>query len=249
MAPYGRIYGLTDPVTGDVRYVGQTTQSLQDRLCQHATSKQRTHTVSWISSLAARGLRPNICELDTAEDREKLDAAECRWIDQAKAIGWRLTNHRAGGSNGIPDQFARKSMSAGQKRRFARAEEREKTSKSSWGRKWSKEQCLEQSNRCRGRGKTPEHLEHMRRALRTSPLVAASIQKAIEAVRGKPFTEEHKQRLRQARSKQVGRPCSEATREKLRASNLGQKRSEATRGKLRQAWVARRQRQTDGIQR
>lgn len=35
---YGRIYGLVDPRTGEVRYVGQTTQDLRDRLQQRLRS-------------------------------------------------------------------------------------------------------------------------------------------------------------------------------------------------------------------
>ena len=96
----GLIYGLHDPFTEELRYVGQTWCSLGRRLSQHvALSKSKTnrHVLSWISSLLEKGGRPIIRELGRADTVEELDALEVKTISEAKLRGDRLTNHAVGG--------------------------------------------------------------------------------------------------------------------------------------------------------
>ncbi len=65
------IYGLIDPRTRKVRYIGMTMTTLEERLKQHMTtyrSKRRDHPAksAWIEELARLGLQPEIRLLETA---------------------------------------------------------------------------------------------------------------------------------------------------------------------------------------
>lgn len=84
------VYGLADPRTHDLRYVGKSTIGLR-RAAQHDdpyrmardTNKKK---VNWIKELQKQGLKPvlviiEICEL------EKLYAAEQRWIAEYRSTG------------------------------------------------------------------------------------------------------------------------------------------------------------------
>lgn len=74
-----KIYGLLDPKTKEIRYIGVTTCKLSTRLAGHiydSKHKYGTHKRNWIKSLLKEGLKPEIklleesCE-NTWESREK----------------------------------------------------------------------------------------------------------------------------------------------------------------------------------
>lgn len=97
---YGRVYGLYDPETDELRYVGQTTATLAKRLSSHLSAQNRAthrHSSRWIKGLMDRGLRPIIRELATAGTRDELDALEKFHIERSKSMGARLANHTDGG--------------------------------------------------------------------------------------------------------------------------------------------------------
>lgn len=93
-----RIYTLSDPVTGYVRYVGQTSHSLRKREREHWCSRRRPkHRVSrWIAKLARDERRPVMELLEEVADSDA-DAAEEYWIAQCRSFGFNLTNLRPGG--------------------------------------------------------------------------------------------------------------------------------------------------------
>jgi hypothetical protein len=98
--PYGRIYGLYHPRTGELRYLGQTVQTLKRRLALHMCSAnllKANHSARWLASLVRQQLKPRIEELSTASSREELDRLEVAFIAKAKTDGVRLTNHTDGG--------------------------------------------------------------------------------------------------------------------------------------------------------
>ena len=78
------IYALTDPITGDVKYVGQTVQPLELRLACHIDKalkrRESTRKAQWIASLLEKGTKPKIVLLERTDKGNKKQA-EQKWID------------------------------------------------------------------------------------------------------------------------------------------------------------------------
>jgi hypothetical protein len=92
------IYGLIDPITGHLRYVGKSCSGLK-RPQQHTAPSRtdgRTYKECWIRGLRTQGLRPAIVVLQET-DREILSGAEVFWIAYFRAMGCPLTNLTDGG--------------------------------------------------------------------------------------------------------------------------------------------------------
>lgn len=91
------IYGLIDPRTKQVFYVGKTVQPLKHRLQQHIfparTNRKHHARARWIRSLLGDGVKPEITLLETVPENEWREA-ERRWIDQCKKQNPLLTNHK-----------------------------------------------------------------------------------------------------------------------------------------------------------
>lgn len=93
------IYGLIDPITTEIRYVGRTKRSLDVRLRSHikeARVRGNTHVHCWIKSLSNRGASPEMvllqeCNSDTWSEGERF------WIEYFRSIGADLTNIAVGG--------------------------------------------------------------------------------------------------------------------------------------------------------
>lgn len=97
------IYGLVDPRTHYVFYVGRTTMRLSQRLNAHIDKARRQKSQSpksqRIRDLLRRGLRPEIVEIDSVPVDDAAQA-EGEWIARYRAIGVPLTNvqsHNVGG--------------------------------------------------------------------------------------------------------------------------------------------------------
>ncbi len=113
------IYALCDSREADpvrcVRYVGFTTQALNQRLKQHyadARGGGRTHRARWMRSLARQGVPVVIVLLEVVPQRDR-DAAEQWWIARYgfQQTGSRLCNHSSGGGGPLnPDAEARENM-------------------------------------------------------------------------------------------------------------------------------------------
>ena len=57
-----KVYTLTDPTTNEVRYVGVTIQSLNQRLSQHinaAKNNECRHVCKWIRTLIQKRFKTN----------------------------------------------------------------------------------------------------------------------------------------------------------------------------------------------
>ena len=92
------IYGLIDPRTDMVRYVGRSCSGMS-RPRQHqrpVLESDRTHRANWIRSLHAEGLRHRECVLEVVT-KETIADSEVWWIAYGRALGWPLTNISAGG--------------------------------------------------------------------------------------------------------------------------------------------------------
>lgn len=97
------IYGLYDPRTHELRYVGKTNDPSR-RLTGHLTSARSAirpnHRISWLRSLLAAGVVPvcgvlEICDTTTWVDRER------HWIADLRRGGANLLNATDGGE-GVP---------------------------------------------------------------------------------------------------------------------------------------------------
>lgn len=95
------IYGLVDPRTGHLRYVGKTERALSVRLANHIhralRQKTNEHKRNWIRKMIAEGLRPQIVQLWETSDVDILSQAECFWIKYFRQMGCNLTNATDGG--------------------------------------------------------------------------------------------------------------------------------------------------------
>lgn len=94
-----KIYTLSNPLTGEIKYVGKTEGNLNDRLSchiRHSKLKYKSHKNNWIKSLLQLNLKPNIELLDLVNKNEWV-LMECYWIAQFKNWGFNLTNSTMGG--------------------------------------------------------------------------------------------------------------------------------------------------------
>lgn len=94
------IYGLTDPRTNQVRYVGATTRSAYVRFREHKSHANARIPLmgEWIEELQRVGLTP-ICVILQSDPPDGL-AAEGRWIAILRESGSDLFNVADGGSQG-----------------------------------------------------------------------------------------------------------------------------------------------------
>jgi len=100
----GIIYGMCDPRTNELRYVGKTINSLAYRIRRHMTpgvlNRYDTHHTRWLRQLRELGLYPKgiiIMELPLY----LLDEAEIFWIAYMRRLGANLTNTAEGGTGGV----------------------------------------------------------------------------------------------------------------------------------------------------
>lgn len=91
-----RIYTLSDPRNGAVRYVGVTVYPLAKRLGAHLRYKGNDHKSAWVQSLQNAGVTPVITEIDVVAIADRVEA-EQRWIAAYREQGADLTNSTKGG--------------------------------------------------------------------------------------------------------------------------------------------------------
>lgn len=94
------VYGLVDPRTNELRYIGASTQGLK-RPARHMTTYmlriQKTKTRSWIVSLKNLQLVPVITILRYCRTAKNTFRAERELIKHHRNLGANLTNHTDGG--------------------------------------------------------------------------------------------------------------------------------------------------------
>jgi Spy/CpxP family protein refolding chaperone len=115
------VYGLIDPLTKLIRYVGKSSSGMA-RVKQHRSvlARDQTYKANWIRSLRAAGLQHEECVLESTTSDLVLDA-EVWWIAYGKALGWPLTNLTAGGEGALGMSHSKESrdrISVVMKQRF-----------------------------------------------------------------------------------------------------------------------------------
>jgi hypothetical protein len=95
------IYGLIDPRTNVLRYIGKSTSGLK-RAKMHSKACDlkrhgKTHKTAWIKELLSLGMIPRATVLLEMTSGEHLYAEEQRLIKEYRTLGADLTNHTDGG--------------------------------------------------------------------------------------------------------------------------------------------------------
>lgn len=111
------IYGLIDPRTQELRYVGKTVLTPDRRLCTHKwrakAEPHKVHSMAWILSLAKTGMEPDVFTIEEVPPYENWVEREQFWIEYFRAIGANLCNHSRGGEGApgfkqTPEMIARR---------------------------------------------------------------------------------------------------------------------------------------------
>lgn len=94
------VYGLRDPATGHLRYIGKSTSGLT-RPRQHLNicclNREKSYKANWIRSLIRIGLLPEIVVIQSSVDSSILSDCERFWIVYFRGMGCPLTNLTDGG--------------------------------------------------------------------------------------------------------------------------------------------------------
>ncbi len=102
------IYGLVDPGTKQLRYIGKSINgTLRARSCHTSSyTKFNTHKNNWLKSLVTRNLKPNVIIIQEFSDINNNDLYqfEIKWIAYFKNMGCPLTNGTDGGPGRISHQ-------------------------------------------------------------------------------------------------------------------------------------------------
>lgn len=96
------VYSLTDPRSGEIRYIGKSCKGLK-RPIEHVLPSQlktKSKKNSWVKSLLAAGLAPNILILKSCVDKHDASLSEIEAIAAANSLGIRITNMTKGGTGG-----------------------------------------------------------------------------------------------------------------------------------------------------
>lgn len=152
-----QIYGLTDPRSGALRYVGVTKKPLERRLKEHLRTKENNHRSHWIRSLLRENIKPEIFSIEEC-NRENWQQSERFWIAYFKSIGADLVNTCFGGfgirwTKSTKETCAKVSKSLmGNTRRRGKLSSPETCAKNNvvmceWWNRLTEEQRAEQSNK------------------------------------------------------------------------------------------------------
>ncbi len=148
------IYGLCEPNTDYVRYVGKTKNGPLGRYKGHCNDyKGTTRKCRWIASLRNKGLKPSIITLEEVPDSE-WDGAERKWVAYFRSIRDDLTNHTDGGDGrtGFTEE-ERAKASKEMKKRMADPEFKKKI--------FTKERAAKLSAALAGKSKSEEHIANL----------------------------------------------------------------------------------------
>ena len=124
--PVAYIYGLHDPRTGELRYIGKSTRP-RERLRNEINEHSNTHRSHWIDELTSLGLEPVQAIIDAVPADTNWQSVERAYISGARVTGSRLTNGTDGG-DGVTglSQEARERMAAATRGRPLSPEHRAK---------------------------------------------------------------------------------------------------------------------------
>jgi hypothetical protein len=193
------IYGLMDPRTDELRYVGKSHSGMIRPRGHTYPSQLRQHNrrVAWLKALVHENLRPEIVVLEEAENAESLEPLEKQAIAHYREMGFDLVNGTDGGE--------------GVSGRTVSEETRAKIRAARLGRTYSEETRarMAEAQRARfARGIPQEHRDSLSAAQKKrDPSTRRNAAKALaESNRKRTWTEESRERLSQSLKRIGHRP-------------------------------------------
>lgn len=97
----GWIYGIVNPITNELRYIGQTVnfnKRKSEHLYRAKTLKSSWYLYNWLNSMLSNNIKPEFIIVDEVPI-ESLDYWEIFYISYFKSIGCNLTNYASGGNS------------------------------------------------------------------------------------------------------------------------------------------------------
>lgn len=94
------IYGLKDPETNEIRYIGKAKDPNARYLAHLQDKRTNPHKWNWISKLKIKGIKPELVILEITND-SGWEECEEKWIKNGFECGWPLTNICLGGNNNL----------------------------------------------------------------------------------------------------------------------------------------------------
>lgn len=204
------VYGLySDKEPKHIRYIGQTTRSLNERLDNHikaARKKQNTKFYKWLNSKLVKNIK--VCAKIIVHDAI-WNKSEIEMIKKYRDDNHRLMNGTNGGTGGKTWD------------RDSNPEAARKVSKASLGRTHTV---------------TDEQKRHLSKINTGKKQSIETIEKRFKSRAGYRHSEKTKKKISEGnigKRKNIGRIASEETRRKISESNTGKILSEETRRKIR----------------
>lgn len=213
------LYTLADPRTGEVRYVGWTSQRPRGRFSRHLYDARRgdnSHRCRWIRTLVADGCKPLMRPVAILAV-EEAPSTEIRYIAAMRKGGARLVNTTNGGDGAlgyVPTAEARAKIGAASRGRVLSEEARARIGDAAHKRPRSHEEIEKVASFHRGRKRSPE--------------TCARISAALKGKKAPPFTKHHREALASARR---GKHHSPEAKAKIGKSSRERKRSPEARAK------------------
>lgn len=204
------IYCLVDPYSGEIRYVGKSSNGLSRPKSHFYKSSENNHKSNWIRKVKAKGSTPIIRILHSwpKTSDEILSSCEIYWISKLKRVGCRLTNSTDGGegTSGFKHsevtKLKLKEINSG---KILSEKTKKKMSKSHIGNKYAS-----------GTVRTEEFKR-----------------KVSNSMKGKPFSEEHKNNIsKSAKTRKKAPPITEETRARLSKASSSRRHTEETKRKM-----------------
>ena len=229
------IYGLIDPLTDELRYIGKSARGMA-RPREHSAPyglKRQSNKTRWIASLLAAGVKPTISVIAESANAGELAAMERAAIAKYRAAGCRLLNLTDGGegtlnpaahhraairaSNAAREwtKAARSAIADANSARTHTQESRDKRRQQRLGRKWAPEVKAKIASAHKGKVRSAAHsaaISAAKKGKPVSPERRAFLSAVLAKTRGRPHTAESKAKLAAAR---IGKPWTPAQRMKI----------------------------------
>lgn len=236
------IYGLCDPRTQELRYVG-VTNDLERRISQHLRDRSISRKANWIRSLLKENYKPEMFVIEEVEE-SNWQEREQHWIGFYRGAGSDLTNLTIGGD---APMLGKKHTP---ETRAKMSQVRRGENNHNYGKKFSAETCEKIGEAHRGE-KHPNYGKHLSEETRVKIGEANSGRRRTPETRrkmseakigkhpwnyGKHLSDALRAKLSEAHTgikhHLFGKHLSPETRAKIRMSKLGKPRTLETRIKL-----------------